>query len=311
MEKIVECIPNFSEGKRQDVIDAILHEVRSVPGVTLWFASSDEDYNRTCCGFIGSLEAVKTAAINASLKAAECIDMSRHKGAHPRVGAADVIPLVPLQGVTVGECVEIANEIARTLSEKLDMPTYLYSLAAASPARPTQAQIQSTQYEAMFEKIKEEGFAPDYGPRQMSVKHGASMIGVREQVISMNFTLAAEDVGIAKKIAASIRESSGGLKNIKAIGVKLENGLVQVSMDDVDYVKTPLYKPYELIKTEAVRYGTQVVESEIIGMVPRAALVDLARHYVKLNGNFGDDQIIEKRLYDYVSLKLQDRKSVV
>lgn len=304
MEKIIECIPNFSEGKRQDVIDAIVGEVKAVPGVTLWFASSDEDYNRTCCAFIGSPEAVQAAAVNSALKAAELIDMSRHQGAHPRVGAADVIPIVPLQGTSVEECVAVANAIARTLSEKLNMPAYLYGLAAASPARPTQAQIQSTQYEAMFSKIKEEGFAPDYGPCEMSVKHGAAMVGVREQVISMNFTLASEDLGVAKKIAASIRESSGGLKNIKSIGVKLDSGLVQVSMDDVNYIKTPLYKPYELVKMEAARYGTQVLDSEIIGMVPQAALVSLASHYIKLKSDFSDDQIIEKRLYDHVCAKL-------
>ena len=306
MEKIIECIPNFSEGKRQDVIDAIANEVRSMEGVTLWFFSSDEDYNRMCIGFIGSPEAVKTAAINASLKAAELIDMRGHKGAHPRVGAADVIPFVPLQNVTIEECVQVAQDVARTLAEKLDMPTYLYGQAAASPARPTQAQIQSTQYEAMFAKIKEEGFGPDFGPCEMNEKHGATMVGVRDQVISMNFTLATSDLAIAKKIAASIRESSGGLKNIKAIGVRLaENNLVQVSMDHVSYVTTPLYKPDELIKMEAERSGTYVLDSEIIGMIPRAALVDLASHYIKLKNNFSDEQIIEKRLYDHVCSKLQ------
>jgi len=304
LERIIECIPNFSEGKRQDVMDAIIQEITSVKGVTLWFSSSNEDYNRLCAGFIGTPEAVKEAVINASLKAGELIDMSQHKGAHPRVGAADVIPIVPLQDVSVEECVAVAAEVARTLSEKLSIPTYLYGKAAASPARPTQAQIQSTQYEAMFEKIKEDAFRPDFGPQEMNRKCGATMVGVREQVISMNFTLAAEDLRIAKRIAASIRESSGGLKNIKAIGVKLENGLVQVSMDDVDYVRTPLYKPYELIKAEAARYGTYVVESELIGMVPRAALVDLASHYVKLNSAFTADQIIEKRLYDHINSKL-------
>ena len=306
MEKIIECIPNFSEGKRQDVIEAIADEVRAVKDVTLWFYSSDVDYNRMCIGFIGSPEGVKTAAINASLKAAELIDMRTHKGAHPRVGAADVIPFVPLQNVTIEECAAVAREVAETLAKKLDIPTYLYGQAALASTRPTQAQIQSTQYEAMFAKIKEPGFGPDFGPCEMNEKHGATMVGVREQVISMNFTLATTDLSIAKKIAASIRESSGGLKNIKAIGVKLaDSGLVQVSMDDVNYLKTPLHKPYELIKMEAERYGTYVMDSEIIGMVPRAALVELASHYIRLKNNFTDDQIIEKRLYDHVNAKLQ------
>lgn len=304
MEKIIECIPNFSEGKREDVMDAIIQAIESVEGVTLWFTNKDADYNRLCVGFIGTPEAVKTAMISAALTAGERIDMSTHKGAHPRVGATDVVPLVPLQNVSMEECVAVAREIAQTLSEKLNIPTYLYGEAAASPSRPTQAQIQSTQYEAMFEKIKQEGFEPDFGPREMSVAHGATMVGVRDQVVSMNFTLATEDLKIAKKIAASIRESSGGLKNIKSIGVKLDNNLVQVSMDDVNYRKTPLYKPYELVKAEAARYGTYVVESELIGMIPRDALVDLACHYIKMNGAFTQEQIIEKRLYDYVNAKL-------
>lgn len=305
MEKIIECIPNFSEGKRQEVMDAIIHEIESVDGITLWFTNKDADYNRLCVGFIGTPEAVKKAVINAGLKAGELIDMSTHKGAHPRVGATDVIPIVPLQNVSIDECVAVAREIAQTLSERLDIPTYLYGEAAASPSRPTQAQIQSTQYEAMFSKIRENGFEPDFGPGEMNIRHGATMVGVRDQVVSMNFTLATEDLKIAKKIAASIRESSGGLKNIKSIGVKLDNNLVQVSMDDVNYRKTPLYKPYELIKAEAERYGTCVIESELIGMVPRDALVDLACHYVKLNSAFSQEQIIEKRLYDYLNAKLQ------
>jgi len=305
MAKIIECIPNFSEGKKQDVIDAIINEITSVPGVTLWFNSSDTDYNRTCVGFIGSPEAVKTAAINSALKANELIDMREHHGAHPRVGAADVMPIVPLQDVTVEECVEVAKDIAKTLSDKLNMPTYLYSMAAASPSRPTQAQIQSTQYEAMFEKIKEPGFEPDYGPCEMNPVHGATMVGVRDQVVSMNFTLTTEDLKIAKKIAAAIRESSGGLKNIKAIGVKLANGLCQVSMDDINYAKTPLHKPYELVKAYAQRYGTDVKESEVIGMIPQKALVDAAKFYLRINSDFTPDQIIDKKLFDYVSSQLQ------
>ena len=304
MEKIIECIPNFSEGRCQDTIDAILQEIRSVDGITVWFTNADSDYNRLCVGFIGSPEAVKLAMINAALKAGELIDMSSHKGAHPRVGATDVIPLVPLQNISAAECVDVAKEIAETLSQRLNIPTYLYGLAATSPSRPTQAQIQSSQYEAMFEKIKEDGFGPDFGPHQMNVKHGASMVGVRDHVVSMNFTLATDDLTTAKKIAASIRESSGGLKNIKSIGVKLDNNLVQVSMDDVNYRKTPLYKPYELVKAAAARYGTYVVESELIGMVPNDALLDLACHYIKLNSAFTVDQIIEKRLFDYVNQRL-------
>lgn len=305
MAKILECIPNFSEGKDQKVIDAIIHEITAVEGVTLWFSSSDEDYNRTCAAFIGEPEAVKTAMINAALKAGELIDMRKHKGAHPRVGATDVVPFVPIDGITVEECVAVATEVARTISEKLGIPTYLYSKAAASPSRPTQAQIQSTQYEALFEKIKEEGFEPDFGPCEVHPIHGATMVGVREQIISFNFTLNCEDIKIAKRIAKEIRESSGGLKNIKSIGVQLANGKVQVSVDDVDYQKTPLYKPYEMVKLEAERYGTSVLETEIIGMIPSKAFEDVAKHYMKIQDTFDDNNIIDKRLYEFVSSQIK------
>lgn len=301
MEKIIECIPNFSEGRRKNVMDAIIGEIRSTPGVTIWFSSSDEDYNRLCTGFIGSPEAVSEAMIKAAEKASEYIDMRSHKGAHPRVGATDVVPFVPIQNISVEECVAVADQVAKTLADKLHIPVYLYNLAAKSPSRPTQQQIQSTQYERMFDKIHEPGFGPDYGPSDMNPLLGATMVGVRGQVISVNFTLASDDLHIAKKIAASVRESSGGLKNIKAIGVKLDNGLVQVSMDDGDYKKTPLYKPFELVKAEAQRYGTYVKETELIGMIPNDALTDLAAHYIRLWPGFNQDQIVENKLFAYIS----------
>ncbi len=301
MGKVVECAPNFSEGINQEIIDAIVNEITSVEGVTVWYTSADIDYNRTCVAYIGSPEAVKTAAINSALKACELIDMRTHHGMHPRVGAADVIPFIPLKDITIEECAEIAREVAQILTEKINVPTYLYGAAALSPERPTQRDIQSTKYEKMFERIKEPGFGTDFGPCEMNEKYGCTMVGVRDQVVSMNFTLNTNNLKVAKKIAAAIRESSGGLKNVKAIGVSLdERNLVQVSVDDVNYVKTPIYLQYELIKMEAARYGTSVLETEVIGMIPQDALIDAAAHYLKLDFNFNKDQIIEKRLFDYI-----------
>lgn len=298
MEKIVECVPNFSEGKCKDVIDAIINEIRSIEGVTLWDYSTDEDHNRTVVTFVGDPEAVKKAAINSAVKAAELIDMSEHKGEHPRVGAADVIPFVPLQGVSVEECVEIAREVAERLAEILSMPTFLCGDAALRDDRIKLSTIQTVQYEGLLEKINEEKYKPDFGPSKMHEKYGATVVYVRMLLVAFNVNLATDDIQIAKRIAASVRESSGGLKNVKAMGVVLkEKQLVQVSMDMVNYIKTPLHKPYELIKMEAKRNGTYVVGSELIGMVPRDALVDAAKHYLRLD-SFDNDQIIEKRLHE-------------
>lgn len=298
MGKIIECVPNFSEGKRKDVIDAIINEITAVEGVELWDYRPDKDHNRTVVTFVGGPEAVKEAAINSALKAAELIDMRNHKGEHPRVGATDVIPFVPLKNVSVEECVEIAEEVAERLSLELDMPTYLYGDAAIKPERRNLATIQTVQYENMLEKIKEKWYEPDFGPSKMHEKYGATIVGARMLLVAFNVNLATNDIKIARKIAASIRESNDGLKNVKSMGVRVkEKNLVQVSMDMVNYKKTPLYKPYELIKIEAARYGTYVVSSELIGLVPTDALINAADHYLRLD-SFSENQLIEKRLHE-------------
>ncbi len=297
MEKVVECVPNFSEGRRKDVIDAIIDEISSAQGIQVWDCLPDRDHNRTVVTFVGSPEQVKEAAIKSALKATQLIDMRGHKGEHPRVGAIDVIPFVPLKGVSIEECVEIAQDVARILSEKLSMPTFLYGEAAMKQEMKNLATVQAIQYEGMFEKIKEEGFEPSFGPRKMHRKYGASIVGVRQILVAFNVNLGTDDISIAKNIAKEVRESSGGLKNVKAMGVRLkEKNIVQVSMDVVDYKKTPLYKPYELIKAEARRYGISVVGSELIGLVPTDALINAADYYLKLY-DFSEEQLIEKQLY--------------
>lgn len=298
MDKVIECVPNFSDGRRAEVIEAIIKEITSVSGVKLWDYSSDKDHNRTVVTFVGGPNQVKEAAIKSALKAAELIDMRNHKGEHPRVGAADVIPFVPLKGTDIEECAKIAREVAQTLSEKLSMPIFLYGDAAIKPDRKNLATIQKIQYEGLLEKIKEEDMKPDFGPREMHPKYGASIVGARMILVAFNVNLGTCDISIAKKIAKSVRESSGGLKNIKAMGVRLkERNIVQVSMDMVNYIKTPLYKPFELIKAEARRYGVPVVGSELIGLVPTDALINAADYYLKLE-DFSCDQLIERRLHD-------------
>lgn len=297
MDKIVECVPNFSEGRREEVIKAIIDEIASVKGVEIWDWSPDKDHNRTVVTFVGTPEQVEEAAIKSAFKAAELIDMREHKGGHPRVGAIDVIPFVPLKGVTVEECVQIAWNVAEILSKMLSMPTYLYGDAATKPEMKNLATVQTVEYEGMFEKIKEKGYEPDFGPREMHPKYGASIVGARQILVAFNVNLGTDDISIARKIAKEIRESGNGLKNVKAMGVRLkEKNIVQVSMDMVDYQKTPLYKPYELIKAEAKRYGVSVVGSELIGLVPTDALINAASYYLRLN-EFSEEQLIEKRLY--------------
>ncbi len=297
MDKVIECVPNFSEGQDKNIIDSILSEIRSVKGVQIWDCVSDKDHNRTVVTFVGSPKQVKKAAIKSALKATQLIDMRNHKGEHPRVGAVDVIPFVPLTGVSVEECAEIAKEVAEFLSEKLSMPTFLYGEAAMKPEMKNLATIQTIQYEGMFEKIKNEGFEPSFGPMEMHPKFGASIVGARQILVAFNVNLGTSDISIARNIAKEVRESGGGLKNVKAMGVGLkEKDIVQVSMDIVDYESTQIYKPYELIKIEAKRYGISVVGSELIGLVPTNAIIDAADYYLKLH-NFSEEQLIEKRLY--------------
>lgn len=297
MEKIVECVPNFSEGRREEVINAIVDEITSVQGVEIWDCAPDKDHNRTVVTFVGTPEQVEEAAINSALKAAELIDMREHKGEHPRVGVTDVIPFVPLKGVDVEECVQIARTVAEILSNHLSMPTYLYGEAATRPEMKNLATVQTVQYEGMFEKIKDKSYGPDFGPRKMHPKFGASIVGARQILVAFNVNLGTDDISIAKNIAREVRESGNGLKNVKAMGVHLkEKNIVQVSMDMVDYKKTPLYKPYELIKAEAKRYGVSVVGSELIGLVPTDALINAANYYLRLD-SFSEEQLIEKRLH--------------
>lgn len=299
MPKLVECIPNFSEGRNKEVVEKIVDEVRRIEGVKLLDYSSDKDHNRSVVTFVGTPEAVKEAAFNACKKAAELIDMRVHKGEHPRVGATDVIPFVPISEVTMQDCVEIAREVGKRIGEELNIPVYLYEEAATSPHRQNLADIRKGQYEGFFEKIKKPEWKPDFGPCEVNEKSGVTVVGARFPLVAFNVNLGTNDVNIANNIAKVVRHIGGGLRYVKAIGVELkERNIVQVSMNLVNYEKTAIYRAFELIKVEAKRYGVPVIGSEIIGLVPLKALMDCAEYYLQIE-NFSLDQILEKKIFEF------------
>ena len=297
MKKLMECVPNFSEGRDEAIVEQIIDEVRKIEGITILDYSSDKDHNRTVLTMIGSPEQVREAAINSARKAAELIDMSKHEGAHPRMGATDVIPFTPVSNVTIAECVDVAKEVGAEIGS-WGIPVYLYEDAASTPARKNLADVRKGQYEGFFEKIKGEEWKPDFGPQEMNVKSGATAVGARVPLVAFNINLDTPDVEIASKIAKKIRHIGGGLRYVKAIGLKLEErNQTQVSMNLVNFEKSAVYQAFEMVKMEARRYGVNVVGSEVIGTVPMKSLLDVAEYYLQIE-NFSIDQILEKRLLD-------------
>ncbi|NLC04706.1 MAG: glutamate formimidoyltransferase, partial [Tissierellia bacterium] len=292
-----ECVPNFSEGRDLELVEKIIDEVRKIEGITILDYSSDKDHNRTVLTMIGSPEQVKEAAINSAKKAAELIDMTKHEGAHPRMGATDVIPFTPVSNVTIAECIEIAKEVGAELGS-WGIPVYLYEDAASTPDRTNLARVRKGQYEGFFEKIKEEEWKPDFGPGEMNAKSGATAVGARVALVAFNINLDTPDVEIADKIAKTVRHIGGGLRFVKGIGLKLEErNQTQVSMNLVNFEKTSVYQAFEMVKMEAKRYGVNVVGSEIIGTVPMKSLLDAAEYYLQIE-NFSIEQILEKKLLD-------------
>lgn len=293
----MECVPNFSEGRDEKVVEQIIDEVRKIEGITILDYSSDKDHNRTVLTMIGSPEQVKKAAIDSAKKAAELIDMSKHEGAHPRMGATDVIPFTPVANVTIDDCIEVAKEVGAEIGS-WGIPVYLYEDAATKPERQNLAKVRKGQYEGFFEKIKEEEWKPDFGPQEMNTKSGCTAVGARVPLVAFNINLDTPNVEIADKIAKKIRHIGGGLRYVKAIGLKLEErNQTQVSMNLVNYEKTAVYQAFEMVKMEAKRYGVSVVGSEVIGTVPMKSLLDAAEYYLQVE-NFNINQILEKRLLD-------------
>ena len=298
MSKLVECVPNFSEGRRPEVIEAITAEVKNIPGVKLLDVKADASHNRVVVTFVGEPQAAKQAAFNACKKAAELIDMEKHHGEHPRIGATDVIPFIPVKNMTMEECVQLADELAQEIAEKLEIPVYLYEEAAKIPARKALPDIRKGQYEGLKTEISKPERQPDYGPSRLHPSAGATVVGARQFLIAFNINLDTSNVQIAKKIANCIREAKGGYRYVRAMGVSVQVGgrdVAQVTINMVNYQGTPLFRVFETVKSEAARYGVNVIGSEIIGLTPMQALLDVAEFYLRLDG-FDRKQVLEDNL---------------
>ncbi|MGI6097052.1 MAG: glutamate formimidoyltransferase [Dethiobacteria bacterium] len=299
MSKLVQCVPNFSEGRRVKVIEEIVAVIKSVEGVNLLDYSRDESHNRCVVTFVGNPESVAEAAFQAAKRAAQLIDMSRHKGEHPRIGATDVIPFIPISGVTMADCIELARSLGKRLAHELDIPVYLFEEAATRPERKDLSQIRKGQYEGLLESIKEPERKPDFGPARVHPQAGATAVGARPPLIAFNINLGTSDVNIAKKIAKAIRGSSGGFPSIKGLGILIEEtNSAQVTINVCNYKHVPLFRVFEIVRREAARYGVMVTGSEIVGLTPAEALIDVAEFYLQLEG-FDKNQVLENRIKGY------------
>ena len=297
MAKLVEFIPNFSEGRNQAVIDQLAAVAKSVPGITLMDVQSDESHNRCVFTLVGSPEGAEEVAFQLCKKAAELIDMRKHEGAHPRMGATDVIPFVPVKDVTVPELVELTKRLGKRIYDELGIPSFLYEDSATSPDRVNLAKVRKGQFEGMPEKLLQPEWAPDFGERKIHPTAGITAIGARMPLVAFNVNLGTSNLEIANKIAKIVRGSSGGFKYCKAIGVMLEDrNLAQVSMNMVNYEGTPLYRVFELIRIEAERYGVPIIGTEVVGLTPAKALVDCAEYYHKVENFDYHKQVLENHL---------------
>lgn len=296
MAQIVQCVPNISEGRRLDIVEQIVDQVRATSGVKLLDYSSDQDHNRSVITFVGDLSSVQEAAFRLTAKAVQLINMEEHQGAHPRIGAVDVIPLIPIEEVTMAQCVEAAASLAERITAELEVPTYLYGEAARQPARRNLSNIRKGQYEGLKETIHKEERHPDFGPPRLHPTAGATVVGARMPLIAFNVNLGTDRKDIADYIARCVRERNGGFKNVKAMGVALEERRqVQVSMNLENYIETPIYRVLETIRREAARFGVGVVGTEIVGLVPQQALLDTAAWYLQVE-DFDPQQVLENRL---------------
>lgn len=297
MHQIIQCVPNFSEGRDLDKIEQIISPFRGKTGVKLLDYSNDEDHNRLVVTVVGEKEALKNAIVEAVGIASQVIDMTQHEGQHPRMGATDVIPFIPIKNVTMDECVALSKEVAQMIFEKYEISSYLYEKSASAKTRENLADVRKGQFEGMFEKVKLADWQPDFGA-SVHPTAGVTAVGARMPLVAFNVNLNTSDLEIANKIAKNVRHLSGGLRFCKALGIALEDrGIVQISMNMTDFTKTPLYRAFELVKIEAQRYGVNVVGSEIIGLVPMDALIGTAEYYLGIE-DFSYDQVLEKRIME-------------
>ncbi len=294
----MECVPNFSEGRDLEKIDKIVIPFRSKEGVKLLDYSNDIDHNRLVVTVVGQPEALKEAVIEAIGIAVELIDLNHHQGQHPRMGAADVVPFIPIKGCTMDDAIALSREVGATVAERYNLPVFLYEKSASAPHRENLAAVRKGEFEGMAEKIKLPEWHPDFGPAERHPTAGAVAIGARMPLVAYNINLDTPSLEIAHGIAKKIRFIGGGLRYCKAMGVELkERGITQVSINMTDYTKTALYQAMEMVRFEARRYGVNVVGSEIIGLVPMAALIDTSAYYLGLE-NFSMQQVLEARIME-------------
>ncbi|NLN50828.1 MAG: glutamate formimidoyltransferase [Acholeplasmataceae bacterium] len=285
MRQIVQCVPNFSEGRNQNIINEIIKPLKNQAGFILVSFEPDQDYNRTVVTLLGDPEAMIEPLVSFFAKALELIDLNNHRGQHPRMGAVDVVPFIPISNITIKECVNFAKILSEKINSKLNIPIFLYAKAATTKIRESLPKIRQGEFEGMKTKIKEPNWHPDYGVNEIHPTFGTVAIGARLPLIAYNIDLATKDQKIANKIARAIRGSSGGFKYIQAGPAFLDKrGHMQVTMNILDYNKNPLYRIFEVVKTEAKRYQLAVTSSEIIGLIPRDALVESIHYYQAAGG---------------------------
>ncbi|RNC28491.1 MAG: Glutamate formimidoyltransferase [Candidatus Dichloromethanomonas elyunquensis] len=297
MSKLVECIMNFSEGRNTEVIGELGETISSIPGVLLLDHSADQNHHRSVFTFVGTPEKAIEAAFQAAKIAVERIDLTKHQGEHPRMGAVDVIPFVPIKEMSMAECVTLSRELGQRIYDQLGLPVFLYEESASAPHRRNLADIRRGEFEGMPEKLLLSNWKPDFGGVSIHPTAGVVAIGARMPLVAYNINLNTSDLNIAKAIAKIIRESSGGLQCVKSIGVMLEDrNLVQVSINMTNYETTPIYRVFEMVRIEAQRYGVSIAGSEIIGLTPMNALIDSAMYYLQLEGFDSSKQVLENYL---------------
>ena len=293
---IIESIPNVSEGRRPEIITRMAEAITNTPGVRLLDSSSDASHNRSVFTIVGDAPSLKAATLALFEVAVETIDLRTHKGEHPRLGAVDVVPFVPIEGATTEDCVALARDVAATVAERFALPVFLYEDASKNPARKNLEDIRRGEFEGLTVKMSTPGWTPDFGPSQPHESAGASVIGARMPLIAYNINLNSDRLDVAKKIAAAVRHSTGGLRFVKAMGVMLEDRkIAQVSMNLTNFQKTPIFRVFEMVKREAERYGVTILESEIVGLAPSAALMATAEYYLQIEG-FSANQVLENKL---------------
>jgi len=296
MPRIIESVPNISEGRRPEVLEAAVAAMKAVPGLRVLDVQSDKDHNRSVLTVVGDERSLKDGLLALFEVATSRIDLRNHQGEHPRVGAVDVVPFIPIEGATMKDCVALAREVGQAVAERFQVPVFLYEEAAAAPHRRNLEDVRRGQFEALAERMRDPLWQPDFGPAAPHPSAGAVVVGARMPLIAYNINLGTPDVEIARRIAKAIRHSSGGYRFVKAMGVMLEErNVAQVSINMTDYKKTPLFRVFETVRTEAARYGVSVIGSEIVGLVPSQALIDAADHFLRLE-EFDPAQILERKI---------------